>query len=132
MASNGMEERRETEASTSPCPPLVSSSAAGAPQRLPANPIHDLGVARHVVPVLGELKIVEPLGNIVRQDRAFSAFSRPAPVALARLLAKHGCLQSVVSPIARCRTDTSWINWIGAIYCTWVVRDTDVAALPEP
>src|SRR4029077_16762454 len=101
-------------------------------QRLPSNSIVALGVARHVVPVLGELKIVEALGDIVRQDGAFSTFRRPAPVALARLLAKHGCLQSVVSPTARCRADTSSVILIGAIYCTWVVGNSDVVTLPEP
>src|SRR5262249_38704023 len=59
----------------------------GIPQRLPANPILNLGIARHVVPVLGELKVVEPLGDIARQDGAVPAFRRLAPVALARALA---------------------------------------------
>jgi hypothetical protein len=47
------------------------------------------------------------------------------------LLAKHDCLQSAGSPIA-CFDGHTFDDLIGAIYCAWVVRDTDVVALPEP
>jgi hypothetical protein len=65
-----------------------SAIALGIPQRLPPNAILNLGVARHVIPVLSELKIVKLLGDIVRRGGADSALRSLAPVALACALAR--------------------------------------------
>ncbi len=106
--------------------------ASGVPQRLATSAIPTVGVARHVAPVLGELQIIEPPGDILRRDGALAALRRPAPVDIARALAQHG-LPPVCRHAGR-RLGAAAFSAIstGAIHCTWVVRNAAGVGLAEP